>query len=153
MSDARDPDGPDELARRSAAALLDADVASRAAGVVLRSVGRGRAVATMSVTPGMLNGHGIAHGAFVFLLADTAFAVACNSGGRRTVAAGADITFLAPVHAGDELVAEAAERARAGRSGVYDVSVRRSDGTAVAELRGRSRTVSGTLVPVEGDQQ
>jgi acyl-CoA thioesterase len=140
---------PDDVARRSAHAMLDADVASRSAGVELREVGPGRAVATMTVTDAMLNGHGIAHGGFVFLLADTAFAVACNSYGRRTVAAGCDITYLSPAKAGDELVAEAVERSREGRSGIYDVSVRRADGSAVAELRGRSRTIDGTLVPLE----
>lgn len=141
----------DEIARRSAAAMLDADAASTAAGVVLRDVGPGRATMSMTVTAQMLNGHGIAHGGFVFLLADTAFAVACNSYGRRTVAAGCDITYLAPAKAGDELVAEARERAREGRSGLYDVSVQRADGSAVAELRGRSRTIDGTLVPLDGE--
>lgn len=138
-----------ELARRSATAMLGDDEASRRAGVVLREVGPGRATLTMTVTPEMLNGHAIAHGGFVFLLADTAFAVACNSYGRRTVAAGCDITYLAPSAAGDELVAVATERVRSGRNGIYDVSVRRADGTPVAEMRGRSRTVEGTLVPLE----
>lgn len=126
--------------------MLDADVASRQAGVGLVEVAPGRAVATMTVTESMLNGHAIAHGAFVFLLADTTFAVACNSYGERTVAAACDITYLAPARAGDVLVAEAVERVRQGRNGIYDVSVRRDDGTAVAELRGRSRTIGGSLV-------
>jgi phenylacetic acid degradation protein PaaD len=149
-----DPGLPDpvDLARRSAEAMLGDDAASRAAGVRLLDVGPGRAVATMTVTAAMTNGHGIAHGAYVFLLADTAFAVACNSYGRRTVAAGCDITYLSAAEVGDELVAEACERARSGRSGVYDVSVRRADGSAVAELRGRSRTINGTLVPLEEDE-
>jgi acyl-CoA thioesterase len=143
---------PDDIAWRSAHAMLDADAASRAAGVQLRDVGPGYAVAAMTVTEQMLNGHGIAHGGFVFLLADTTFAVACNSYGRRTVAAGCDITYLSPAKSGDELVAEARERARQGRSGIYDVSVRRTDGSLVAELRGRSRTIEGTLVPLADDQ-
>ncbi len=138
---------PDDLARRSAAAMLGADTASREAGVRLTDVGPGRAAATMTVTAAMTNGHGIAHGAYVFLLADTTFAVACNSYGLRTVAAGCDITYLSPAEVGDELVADAREVARSGRSGLYDVSVRRADGTAVAEMRGRSRTVGGSLVP------
>lgn len=133
------PDAALETARRSAAAMLAADAASRGAGVQLTEVGPGRATATMTITEAMLNGHGIAHGAFVFLLADTTFAVACNSYGPRTLAAGCDITYLSPARAGDVLVAEAVERARLGRSGVYDVSVRRTDGSPVAELRGRSR--------------
>jgi acyl-CoA thioesterase len=139
----------DDVATRSAHAMLDSDAASRAAGIALLEVGPGRAVATMTVTDDMLNGHGIAHGGYVFMLADTTFAVACNSYGRRTVAAGCDITYLSPAKAGDELVAEAAERAVQGRSGLYDVSVRRTDGTVVAEMRGRSRTIDGTLVPLE----
>jgi acyl-CoA thioesterase len=139
----------DDVATRSAHAMLDSDAASRAAGIELLEVGPGRAVATMTVTDDMLNGHGIAHGGYVFMLADTTFAVACNSYGRRTVAAGCDITYLSPAKAGDELVAEAAERAVQGRSGLYDVSVRRTDGTVVAEMRGRSRTIDGTLVPLE----
>jgi phenylacetic acid degradation protein PaaD len=103
----------------------------------------------MTVRDDMVNGHDIAHGGYVFLLADTAFAVACNSYGRSTVAAGCDIAFVAATKAGDELTAVAEERHRAGRSGLYDVSVRRADGTVVAELRGRSRTITGTLVPLE----
>lgn len=142
---------PDDRARRSARAILDADAASRAAGVRLTDVAPGRAVATMTVTAAMTNGHGIAHGAYVFLLADTTFAVACNSHGRRTLAAGCDITYLSPAEVGDELVAEAREVALTGRSGLYDVSVRRSDGAPVAEMRGRSRTVRGMLLP-ESDE-
>ena len=117
---------------------------------VVESAG-GRATVRMRIGPDMVNGHAIAHGGYVFLLADTAFAVACNSYGQRTVAAGCDIAFIAPVHTGDRLTADAAERHRAGRSGIYDVAVRRGDGTVVAELRGRSRTIAGTLVSLEGE--
>lgn len=141
------------VARRSAEVMLAADRASLGAGVELVDVGPGRATATMTVRTDMVNGHDIAHGGFVFLLADTAFAVACNSYGQNTVAAGCDIAFVAAVRAGDRLTAEARERHRAGRSGIYDVSVRRDDGTVVAELRGRSRTVVGTLVPLEEEAQ
>ena len=139
-----DPDA-DEVARLSARTMLGADLASHGAGVELVEVAPGRAVATMTVTPTMLNGHGIAHGGFVFLLADTTFALACNSYGERAVAAGCDIVYLAPALAGDVLVAEATERVRQGRNGLYDVAVHRADGTVVAELRGRSRTVGGSL--------
>ena len=144
---------PDDVARRSAAAMLGEDRASAGAGIELVEVAPGRAVATMTVRPDMVNGHDIAHGGYVFMLADTAFAVACNSYGRNTVAAGCDIAFVAPVHAGDRLTAEAGERHRAGRSGIYDVTVRRGDGTVVAELRGRSRTITGTLVPLEEEHR
>jgi phenylacetic acid degradation protein PaaD len=142
---------PDETARRSAESMLAGDQASLAAGVELVAVGPGTATATMTVRADMVNGHDIAHGGYVFLLADTAFAVACNSYGQSTVAAGCDIAFVAPVRAGDRLTADARERHRAGRSGIYDVSVRREDGTVVAELRGRSRTIKGALVPQEED--
>ncbi|WP_428966889.1 hydroxyphenylacetyl-CoA thioesterase PaaI [Micromonospora fluostatini] len=120
--------------------MFDADVASRGLGIELVSAGEGVAVARMRVAATMLNGHAIAHGGFVFLLADTAFALACNSRGPVTVAAGAEISFVRPVRAGDLLVARAAERTRYGRSGIYDVTVTRDD-EVVAEFRGRSRAL------------
>jgi acyl-CoA thioesterase len=120
--------------------MLAADRASRLLGIELVELGAGRAVARMRVTADMVNGHAIAHGAFVFAVADTAFACACNSHGPVTVAAGADITFVAPVREGDELEAEAIERTRYGRNGIYDVTVRRGT-DVVAEFRGLSRTV------------
>ncbi len=129
-----------EAPRGPAAAMFAADQASRGVGMELLQVGRGSAVVQMRVALQMLNGHAIAHGGYVFMLADTAFACACNSDGTVTVAAGADITFIAPVREGDVLVATAAERARYGRSGIYDVTVRRGD-DVVAEFRGRSRTL------------
>ena len=118
--------------------MFDADAASRGLGMELLGVGDGTATVRMRVGTAMVNGHGIAHGGYLFLLADTAFACACNSRGRVTVAAGADITFIAPVRDGDLLVANAAERVSYGRSGIYDVTVRRGD-EVVAEFRGRSR--------------
>jgi acyl-CoA thioesterase len=122
------------------------DGASRALGITIGDVGPGRATARMVLGGAMLNGYGIAHGGYVFLLADTAFAFACNTYDERTVAAGGDIVFVAPAREGDVLVATAEERVRVGRSGVYDVTVRRErDGAVVAELRGRSRTTNGTV--------
>ena len=101
----------------------------------------GQAVARLRVTSDRVNGHAIAHGGYVFLLADTAFACACNAAGPATVAAGADIVFVAPAREGDVLTATAAERVAYGRSGVYDVTVRRvSDGEVIAEFRGGSRS-------------
>ncbi len=126
------------------AAMLAADRASRALGIDLVELAAGRAVTRMRVTADMVNGHAIAHGAFVFAVADTAFACACNSHGPVTVAASADITFIAPAREGDELVAEAVERTRFGRSGIYDVTVR-NDGQVVAEFRGLSRTVERSV--------
>lgn len=126
-----------------AEAMWAADTASRRLGIELDEVGAGRARVRLAVAEWMLNGHGLCHGGLVFTLADTAFALACNSGPEDAVAAACDIVFAAPARAGDELVAEAAERTRFGRSGVYDVTVRRSDGTVIAEFRGRSRIVGG----------
>jgi acyl-CoA thioesterase len=120
--------------------MFDADAASRALGMELLDVGAGWAVVRMAITAAMVNGHAIAHGGFVFTLADTAFACACNSHGPVTVAAGADIAFVRAVRAGDVLTAHARERVRFGRSGIYDVTVRRGD-EVVAEFRGRSRTI------------
>ena len=127
-----------------AVAMFAADPASRAAGIELVAVTAGRAEVSMTLRPDMANGHGIAHGGYVFLLADTAFACACNESGSVTVAAGADITFLAPARTGDRLTAVAELRSRRGRSGVYDVTVTRAttDGDeTIAEFRGRSRTL------------
>jgi len=121
--------------------MFAADVASRGLGMELLEAGDGRAVVRMTVTASLMNGHAVAHGGVVFALADTAFACACNSHGPVTVAAGADITFVRPVRAGDVLTAYAQERARFGRSGLYDVTVRRGD-EVVAEFRGRSRTLT-----------
>jgi acyl-CoA thioesterase len=122
--------------------MFDADEASARLGIELVAHGTGSAVCRMRVTRSMVNGHGIAHGGYLFLFADTAFACACNSRGPVTVAAGADIEFVAPVHEGDVLTATARERIRYGRSGIYDVTVRRGD-EVVAEFRGRSRAVGG----------
>lgn len=134
------PDNPVPIG--PAAAMFAADTASRGLGMELLHVGRGTAVVRMRVAVQMLNGHSLCHGGYVFMLADTAFACACNSEGPVTLAAGADISFLATVREGDLLVATASERARYGRSGLYDVTVRRDD-EVVAEFRGRSRTVGG----------
>jgi acyl-CoA thioesterase len=136
----------DEIAHRSATAMEQADAAGREAGVRLLDVGPGRARTGLTVEARHLNGHGICHGGFVFLLADAAFAYACNSYGVSAVAAGADIDFLRPVPLGAELVAEAVERARSGRSGLYDVTVRAAD-EVVAEFRGRARQVPGLPGP------
>lgn len=138
---------PHDVARRCADAMYAADVASQRLGITISGVAPGRATATMPITADMLNGHGICHGGYVFTLADTAFAFACNTYDERTVAAGGDITFLEPVRADTELVAEAIELARRGRSGLYDVTVRTAGGRVVAEFRGRSRSLGEPLLP------
>ncbi len=122
------------------AEMIEADRASRWLGIEVVDTGPGRARTRMRVTPDMVNGHGIAHGALVFAVADTAFAAACNSHGPVTVSAGSEVTFVAPAREGDQLEAEALERTRYGRSGIYDVTVRRGD-DVIAEFRGRSRAI------------
>jgi acyl-CoA thioesterase len=133
---------PDEVARASAERMWAADVASQHLGMELVEVRAGYARLTMPVADVMVQGHGTGHGGYVFVLADSTFAFACNSYGPTTVAAHCDISFVRPVHAGDLLEAEAVERERYGRNGIYDVTVRRlPDREVVAEFRGRSRTI------------
>lgn len=129
-----------ETARRSAASMWAGDRASQGLGMELLEVGPGTAVLAMTVGPAMVNGHGTAHGGFIFALADSAFAFACNAYGEVTVAAQCAITYLRPGLAGDRLVATAREVARNGRSGIYDVRVARGEET-LAEFRGHSRTL------------
>jgi acyl-CoA thioesterase len=133
-----------QVAERSAAAMWGDDRASQALGMVVDDVGPGRATLRMTVREDMVNGHDIGHGGLTFTLADSAFAFACNSYNRRTVAAAAEIRFLAPTRLGDVLVARAAERSREGRDGTYDVTVTAGE-TVVAEFVGRSREIGGTL--------
>jgi len=133
------------LARACADAMWADDQASQALGMRILEVAPGRAVLEMPVRDDMSNGHGICHGGFGFALADSAFAFACNSYNRRTVAYRCDIHYLATVRSGDVLVAEAVERWRSGRNGIYDVVVRSGD-TVVAEFRGTSREIGGELV-------
>jgi phenylacetic acid degradation protein PaaD len=120
--------------------MLESDAASRALGIEVQQSGAGSASTSMRIRDDMVNGHGIVHGAFVFAVADTAFACACNSHGPVTVAAAADIIFVAPAYTGDLLEARAVERTRFGRTGIYDVTVRRGD-DVIAEFRGTSRTL------------
>lgn len=138
---------PDDLARACADAMWKEDDASQGLGMEILDVKAGEAVLTMTVQPPMVNGHGIAHGGFIFLLADSAFAFACNSRNERTVAAQCDISFIRPVRLGDRLVATAREISKTGRSGIYDVRVTVDD-TVIAELRGHSRTIGGAWVPM-----
>ncbi len=138
MAETKTPYGFDLQAARR---MFEDDLASNTLGIRLVEVDLGIATVTMTVSETMLNAHAIGHGGYVFLLADTAFACACNTYGPVTVAQGAEISFLAPVHAGDDLIAVAVERAKAGRSGIYDVTVTSQTGV-VAEFRGRSREIS-----------
>ena len=142
---------PQTVADRSAATMWAGDAASQALGMVLDEVRPGYARISMRVRADMVNGHSICHGGLVFALADSAFAFACNSYNRVAVAQACDIVFVAPARLGDVLVAEAVERSRFGRNGIYDVTVTAGadggsgGGGLVAEFRGRSRQVAGTL--------
>ena len=140
------PSNGETLARRCAAAMLADDKASRALGLELDSVGPGAARMSMTLRPDMLNGHGSAHGGLIFTLADSTFAFACNAYNQVTVAESCHIAFLAPAREGDRLTATAREVVREGRNGLYDVRVTNQDGRVIAEFRGKSRTVAGTLI-------
>ncbi|MDI9892838.1 hydroxyphenylacetyl-CoA thioesterase PaaI [Rhodococcus sp. IEGM 1404] len=124
--------------------MMARDAASALLGMVVERAEPGDALVTMTVRPDMLNGFAITHGGFVFALADTAFAIACNEDDRVTVAAGADIAFLRSTTAGQTLTAHAVRRARSGRTGLYDVRVSDESGAIVAEVRGRSVTTNRT---------
>jgi acyl-CoA thioesterase len=135
---------PEETARRSGEAMWAGDRTSQSLGIVLDEVLPGRATVRITLREDMVNGHDIGHGGLTFTVADSAFSYACNSYNRRTVAAGAEIRFLAPTRRGDVLVATATERERAGRDGVYDVTVTVGE-TVVATFVGRSKEIDGTL--------
>ena len=135
---------PAATARACAAAMWAEDRASQQLGMRIAEIGPGTATLTMTVRDDMVNGHGIAHGGFVFALADSAFAFACNSHDVRTVAYACTITYLAPTRRGDDLHATATEHSRVGRTGTYDVTVTSGD-AVVAEFRGTSRTLGGSL--------
>ena len=137
---------PDDLARTCAEAMWKEDDASKGLGMEITEIGPGHAVLTMTVKPHMVNGQRIAHGGFIFLLADSAFAFACNSHNERAVAAQCDITFIKSGKLGDRLVATAREISRSGRSGIYDVCVTANE-IVIAEFRGHSRTIAGTWLP------
>jgi len=137
---------PDDLARACADAMWKDDDASKGLGMQIVEVKPGRATLTMMVEPHMVNGQRIAHGGFIFTLADSAFAFACNSHNERVVAAEGNITFIRPGKLGDLLVATAREISRSGRSGIYDVRVTVGD-AVIAEFRGHSRSLGGTWLP------
>jgi acyl-CoA thioesterase len=136
-----------EIARLSTDAQWAGDRASRALGMEIVDVGPGRSRLAMRVSEQMLNGHGTCHGGYIFMLADSAFAYACNSHGAPAVAQHCTVTYVAPARLGMRLVADAAERQRGERSGIYDATVRdEATGATIAEFRGHSRTLSGSLI-------
>jgi phenylacetic acid degradation protein PaaD len=137
---------PEDVARACAEAMWAEDDASKGLGMEIVEIGPGFATLAMTVRPDMVNGQRIAHGGFIFTLADSAFAFACNSHNDRVVAAQGQISFIKPGKLCDRLVAKAREVTRGGRSGIYDVRVTAGD-TVVAEFRGHSRVVPGTWLP------
>ena len=134
------------LARTCADTIWADDAASRGLGLQLISVEPGHAVLGMAVTEAMVNWHDTCHGGFIYLLADTAFGYACNSRNQRMVAQYCSISYLNPAQRGERLMAHAVERQLQGRSGIYDVAVKREDGTVIAEFRGHARAIAGNIV-------
>ena len=134
-----------ELAGRT---MFERDPASRRLGMALDAIGPGHARMTMAVRDDMLNGHAMCHGGYIFMLADSAFAFACNSHNFNTVGAGCSIEYLAPAQLGDMLTAEANEQALSGKTGVYDVRVSNQHGRSVALLRGKSHRVAGMVADI-----
>jgi acyl-CoA thioesterase len=134
------------LAERVAESMYARDTATQRLGIRIAHVGPGYAELTMAVRADMLNGHDICHGGFIFTLADSAFAYACNSYNLSTVASGCAIEFTASARAGDVLTARAHERQLAGRTGVYDVEVANQRGETIALFRGKSYRIKGHLL-------
>lgn len=152
VSDMNTPEGmsvsgltPQQIAERCAAEMLRNDHAAQSLGVELLEIAPGTARMRMTVRQDMANGHGICHGGLIFTIADEAFAYACNTFNHNTVAADADISFLAPAHIGDVLVAHAHARQQGGRNGIYDIEVTNQEGKLIALFRGRSSRIKGQL--------
>ena len=137
---------PQQVAEATRDAMWQDDRASRALGMQVRAVGPGTATVTMTVREDMLNGHDICHGGLIAVLADSAFAYACNSYNEWTVASGFSIDLMAPSHLGDELTATCHEVSKTGRTGLYDTEVSNQHGKRVAVFRGRSHTIRGKPV-------
>jgi acyl-CoA thioesterase len=135
-----------ELAQRVGEAMMARDRASRGLGIKIEDIGPGYACLSMTVRGDMLNGHDICHGGFMFTLADSAFAFACNSRNESTVAAGCSIEFLRPVREGEQLRAEAREQVLSGRTGIYDIAVLDEAGQMVAMFRGKSARIKGEVI-------
>ncbi len=135
-----------DIAKRCADTMYEKDAASQGLGISVHVAGVGQAEARVEVTPDMINGFDVCHGGYIFTLADTAFAFACNAYDKLTYAGGASIEFIRPARVGDELVAVATERYRGGRSGVYEVTVRNQKGEEVAVFTGRSVATRETIL-------
>ncbi|MGH8809613.1 MAG: hydroxyphenylacetyl-CoA thioesterase PaaI [Noviherbaspirillum sp.] len=153
MHEIKNDANPQALAEATATAMFERDEATRSLGMRILKVAPGYAQLSMRIRPDMLNGHQTCHGGFIFALADSTFAFSCNSYNLNTVASGCTIDYLAPGRAGDLLTAEAVEQSRAGRTGVYDVTVTNQDGTRIALFRGKSYQIKGEVLenPASGN--
>lgn len=140
------PTDPDDLAAATARAMWERDRTAQALGMRIIAIRAGHATLSMPVREDMVNGHHICHGGMIFTLADTAFAYACNSYNQNTVASACQIDFIAPAHEGETLEAEATERSATGRTGVYDVTIRTSEGKIIALFRGKSHRIGGEVI-------
>jgi len=140
------PTDPQALAEAVAQAMWSRDHATQALGMRIEAIGPGSATLSMTVRTDMLNGHAICHGGYMFTLADSAFAYACNSANQNTVASACQIDFLAPARLGDVLEAEAVARSASGRTGVYDITVRVRGGKTLALFRGKSYRIQGEVM-------
>jgi len=142
-----------QLAELAGKTMYERDPASRKLGMTLDAIRPGYALMRMRVREDMLNGHGTCHGGYIFMLADSAFAFACNSHNFNTVGAGCSIDYLAPGREGDLLTAEAVEQALSGKTGVYDIVVTNQEGRKVALFRGKSHRVNGMVAEVGNTEQ
>jgi len=138
-------ENPQALAELAGKTMYERDPASQALGMTLDEIKPGYARMSMRVRGDMLNGHATCHGGYIFMLADSAFAFACNSHNHNTVGAGCTIDYLAPGKEGDVLTAEAVEQALQGKTGVYDIKVTNQEGRTIALFRGKSHRVSGMV--------
>jgi acyl-CoA thioesterase len=144
-------DKKQQLAEAVGRAMMARDRASQALGMELMEIGPGHARLRMRVRGDMLNGHGTCHGGFLFSLADSAFAFACNARNEVTVALACQISFVAPAEEGDLLEAEAVEKAAGGRTGVFDVEVRNAQGALIAVFRGNAYRTRGSVMETEDE--
>ena len=137
------------LASRCAQTMFDRDAATQGLGIRLISAAPGSCTLGMGVRADMIQGHGTCHGGFLFALADSAFAFACNSYNDATVAIGCSIDYIAPAQLGDTLTARCTEQSRSGRTGNYDVRIENQQGQLIALFHGKSYTVRGTVLTPE----
>ncbi len=144
---------PQEIAERTVAAMMDRDRLAAAHGIEVVSTAPGAVTVRMTVQEHMLNGHGICHGGALFVLADTAFALACNNRNQNMLANVCSISYLRPAALGEELTATAQETAHEGRTGIFDITVTNAEGRAVAIFRGQARSVPGHLIPELADRK